>query len=722
MKKILSLFLFSNLIIFFLIVIFLSTIGFETNRFNNYLEQKVSSNIPILKVKLKSIKIKIDLKKISFLIVAPKPDIKFYNSQINLQKINAYIDFKSLLTNKPNIKSVYIVSNDININQAKEFIKYAKPSNLKKFFLNSINKGNINFNLQFEIKDKKIQNYELDGFVKNFDVNFKNYYFRNGSFVYYIKENSGQIENIRGNLNSLVINSGFLNYDNFNSLNINGEINSEADLDKSQINRFLFKELSKKIEIKKLNGNVLNIFDVKFDPTLKIEDFNYKAKGEIKNLLINFNKPEKIIFVNENIDILNLEKTRFEINFSKKNDLNYNLSGLYKFNKNTPQKYSLVNNNKKNLKKINLNLDTDAKINIPILNFKKKDKIINIQTELELSNDQAKIMKFLLKENNNIIQVDHMVFKKNNFIKFDKLLVKTFSNDEIKNDFEVIFGKDIKINGSKYDATNLTKLLESNNKSNFLGNINKEIFLNLKEVKVDKTSSLFDLSLIGKIEKGKPIKIVSKGEFSKNKYLEISLKKDELSNKKLLEIYSDLPKALLSNYNFFRGLSGGKLLLNSTYDKKNSNSKLTIENFKVKNAPGFVKLLSLADFGGMADALSGEGLSFDKLEMTMEKNDKMLKLNELYAIGPSISILMDGYVEEKTGLVSLRGTMVPAKTLNKFLSKVPFLGDILIPKEIGEGLFGISFKMKGLPGKIKTSVNPIKTLTPRFIQKALGSR
>ena len=63
--------------------------------------------------------------------------------------------------------------------------------------------------------------------------------------------------------------------------------------------------------------------------------------------------------------------------------------------------------------------------------------------------------------------------------------------------------------------------------------------------------------------------------------------------------------------------------------------------------------------------------------------------------------------------------MVPAKTLNKFLSKVPIVGDILIPKEIGEGLFGISFKMKGAPGEIKTTVNPIKTLTPRFIQKAL---
>ena len=27
--------------------------------------------------------------------------------------------------------------------------------------------------------------------------------------------------------------------------------------------------------------------------------------------------------------------------------------------------------------------------------------------------------------------------------------------------------------------------------------------------------------------------------------------------------------------------------------------------------------------------------------------------------------------------------------------------------------------MKGMPGKIKTTINPIKTLTPRFITKAL---
>ena len=162
------------------------------------------------------------------------------------------------------------------------------------------------------------------------------------------------------------------------------------------------------------------------------------------------------------------------------------------------------------------------------------------------------------------------------------------------------------------------------------------------------------------------------------------------------------------------------MLFISNFDENSSESNISIENFKVKNAPGFVKLLSLADLGGMADLVSGDGLSFEKMEIKFSKDKKILKIEELYAIGPSISILMDGYVENKTGLTSIRGTMVPAKTLNTLISKIPIVGDIVIPKDVGEGLFGISFKMKGLPGEMKTSVNPIKTLTPRFIQKALN--
>ena len=103
--------------------------------------------------------------------------------------------------------------------------------------------------------------------------------------------------------------------------------------------------------------------------------------------------------------------------------------------------------------------------------------------------------------------------------------------------------------------------------------------------------------------------------------------------------------------------------------------------------------------------------------MNLEKNKETLKVNEIRSLGPSVSVLMEGY--QNSNITSLRGTLVPAKTLNKVISKIPVIGDIIIPKEVGEGLFGISFKMKGPPGKIKTTINPIKTLTPRFITKAL---
>ena len=62
---------------------------------------------------------------------------------------------------------------------------------------------------------------------------------------------------------------------------------------------------------------------------------------------------------------------------------------------------------------------------------------------------------------------------------------------------------------------------------------------------------------------------------------------------------------------------------------------------------------------------------------------------------------------------------MPATTINKFVSSIPILGNILVGKKTGEGVFGVSFKIKGPPKKLETTVNPIKTLTPRFITRTL---
>ena len=134
--------------------------------------------------------------------------------------------------------------------------------------------------------------------------------------------------------------------------------------------------------------------------------------------------------------------------------------------------------------------------------------------------------------------------------------------------------------------------------------------------------------------------------------------------------------------------------------------------------PALTKILTLASLQGIADILSGEGVGFEELEMNFTSNGNTMTVEELYAIGPAISILMSGYIE-KDKLVSLRGTLVPATTLNKTIGSIPLLGKILVGSKAGEGVFGVSFKIKGHPNNLDTKVNPIKTLTPRFITRTL---
>ena len=191
------------------------------------------------------------------------------------------------------------------------------------------------------------------------------------------------------------------------------------------------------------------------------------------------------------------------------------------------------------------------------------------------------------------------------------------------------------------------------------------------------------------------------------------------TNSKILEVYSDIASPLLSDFKFFQGLEGGDLNFLSTFNNESSSSNLLINNFKLNEAPALAKILSLADLKGLTDTLKGEGISFDTLSAKYNTNSSIMKIDEIFMIGPSISILIVGYVEKKSGLISLRGTLVPAKTLNSLIAKIPVVGDILVGKKIGEGVFGISFKVKGLPDDLKTTVNPIKTLTPRFITRAL---
>ena len=63
-------------------------------------------------------------------------------------------------------------------------------------------------------------------------------------------------------------------------------------------------------------------------------------------------------------------------------------------------------------------------------------------------------------------------------------------------------------------------------------------------------------------------------------------------------------------------------------------------------------MLSLADLKGLTDALKGEGISFDKLSIVYQIENEWMDIKEIFLIGPSISILVEGYFDKRKNILS----------------------------------------------------------------------
>ena len=61
-------------------------------------------------------------------------------------------------------------------------------------------------------------------------------------------------------------------------------------------------------------------------------------------------------------------------------------------------------------------------------------------------------------------------------------------------------------------------------------------------------------------------------------------------------------------------------------------------------------MLSLADLRGLTDALKGEGISFDKLSIAYQIENGWMDIKEIFLIGPSISILVEGYFDKRKNI------------------------------------------------------------------------
>ncbi|RDD60887.1 DUF3971 domain-containing protein [Ferruginivarius sediminum] len=144
-------------------------------------------------------------------------------------------------------------------------------------------------------------------------------------------------------------------------------------------------------------------------------------------------------------------------------------------------------------------------------------------------------------------------------------------------------------------------------------------------------------------------------------------------------------------------------------------ASIDLRKFKIARAPALAKLLTLASLTGISDVLQGKGIGFQRFYGDVVVEGSVMSTDFVHAYGPALGITAKGHLDVKRDTSDLRGTIVPAASVNRVLGKIPVLGSLLTGGK-GEGVFAVTYSLSGPLQDPDIDVNPLSALAPGFLR------
>ncbi len=166
------------------------------------------------------------------------------------------------------------------------------------------------------------------------------------------------------------------------------------------------------------------------------------------------------------------------------------------------------------------------------------------------------------------------------------------------------------------------------------------------------------------------------------------------------------------------GISGGTMVIRGTQSEPDEPMKgsFAVNRFTLSKAPMLARVLQVASLTDIVQALSRKGINFEEFEGGFSYQDQRLTLTKVHAHGGSIGITASGVIDLGEDQARLGGTLVPASTINRVLSKVPVLGPLVTGGK-NEALFAANYRVSGPLDDPKVTVNPLSALAPGLLRK-----
>ncbi|WP_290483623.1 hypothetical protein, partial [Hyphomonas sp. UBA3601] len=83
--------------------------------------------------------------------------------------------------------------------------------------------------------------------------------------------------------------------------------------------------------------------------------------------------------------------------------------------------------------------------------------------------------------------------------------------------------------------------------------------------------------------------------------------------------------------------------------------------------------------------------------------------------GPALGLTANGYLGADSE-ISVDGVLVPSFGMNSALGGIPIIGDLVVGRD-GEGIFSLTYSIRGSLEKANVSVNPLSALAPGVIRR-----
>ncbi|MBI3440630.1 MAG: hypothetical protein HY052_02310 [Proteobacteria bacterium] len=293
-------------------------------------------------------------------------------------------------------------------------------------------------------------------------------------------------------------------------------------------------------------------------------------------------------------------------------------------------------------------------------------------------------------------------------------------------------GKDgyaVKITGKQFDAS---KILSGDDKANSDEEANKPVTPMTASMAVDRFMTGPDKSI------GQVRMFMRRNGWGRLEQLDvdgssggkpISLHYLPVPHGHTLQFEADNAGAALSVLGITSGLRGGKVIVTGQPAPKGGprdmRGVVVLTDFTAINIPTLGRLLNAMSLTGIVELLNGKGIAFkkmhanfqwiDKGEPESNKNVRLIRLKGGETSGASLGLTFEGDIDNWANILSLNGTIIPVSDLNKLVSIIPLVGDILTGG--GKGVFAATYTVKGPKAEPTVTVNPLSVLAPGIFRK-----